>query len=154
LALGLSPEHGPSSTEWDEILAKDRHRFVNPGTTSIGDNRLTAALTKQRFPFIFKEKAIEIRAIQIFIKVNPEFAGSHNGSTITLTLAAGDTAPSSASHQPSDLLSLGTNGLLRGEKAFANSPAKWTMNMWLNDGERVHPDAIADILLVCHYTVA
>src|SRR3989442_10430273 len=40
--LGLSREHRPSSTEWDEVLAKDRHREHPRGARSARSSRATA----------------------------------------------------------------------------------------------------------------
>jgi hypothetical protein len=134
------------SSEW--------HRFLNPPAGSPSGQTLTVALTKERFPFLFQNRIITINAIELFVKVKPEFTGDHNESTVKLALAAGATAPTSGT-LPIDILPLALwNGLLRTSKDFnnPNPPGAFTLNAWLNTGRRLDPNAIQDILFVCRYT--
>lgn len=135
------------SSEW--------YRFLNPPAGDAKNQTLTMALTRERFPFIFQENTISINAIELFVKVKPEFAGDHNESTVKLALAAGATAPAPGTSQPSDILQLVLlNGLLHTSKKFNNNnpPGSFTLNAWLNTDKRLDPDAIQDILVVCLYT--
>ena len=107
------------------------------------------ALTKESFPFLFQDKTITINAIELFLKVKPEFSVSHNDSTLQLSLQAG-----AAATVP---LTLSTwNELLRTAESPGGSPGDWTLTAWLDTGgglkERLDPNAIQDILVVCCYT--
>jgi hypothetical protein len=47
------------------------------------------------------------------------------------------------------------NGLVRGSKEINNSaPGTFTLNAWRNATDRLDPNAIQDIVVVCRYTVA
>ncbi|HKG47851.1 MAG TPA: hypothetical protein VKB02_14035, partial [Pyrinomonadaceae bacterium] len=131
------------STEWA--------RFLNAplGTTQ----SLTMPVTKERFPFLFQGKTIAISGMELFVKVKPEFARDYKASTIKIALAAGATAPVPPS---SDTLGLEPwNDLIRGSKDFNNNaPGTFTLNAWLNATERIDPNAIQDIVVVCRYTVS
>ncbi len=134
------------SSEW--------YRFLNPPAGDAKNQTLTMALTRERFPFLFQGKNISINAIELFVKVKPEFSGDHNESTVKLALAAGATAPAPGT-APSDILKLVLlNGLLHTSKKSNNNnpPGSFTLNAWLNTDERLDPDAIQDILVVCRYT--
>lgn len=129
------------------------HRFLNPPVGSVGDQTLTMALTKDRFPFLFQNKTITINTLELFVKVKPEFANTHNESTLKLSLEAG----TAASNNPMNLAVWnGWNGLLRAAKSPAGSPGEWTLTAWRDMGggahERLDPNAIQDIMVVCHYT--
>jgi hypothetical protein len=136
------------STEW--------HRFLHP-VGDIGDNSVALEITKDRFPFLFQGRPLTVGKMTVFVKVKPDFVDTHNDATVKLTLSAGNTAPTSANHQSSDLLSLAPwNGLLRAEKTFNQTPGNWTMNAWLDDGNgpsRLEPNAIAYFVVLCQYTV-
>lgn len=133
------------------------HRFLNPATTG-ADQTLTLPLGKERFPFLFQGRAVTINRLTLLAKVKSDFQDTHGAETLRFTLNEGDTAPTSTNHQPGDLLSLSTwNGLLRADKEFNAQPGNWTINAWLDDdgtATRFAPDALEDLLLVCHYTVA
>ena len=130
------------------------HRFLHPASTT-DDQTLTLSLNKDRFPFLFQGKSITIENIQLFVKVRPDFAATHNESTLRFTLEAGDTAPDASNVQCDDILSLAPwNGLLRGEKSVAGQSGNWTINAWLNAGDRLNEDALEDVVIVCHYTIA
>ncbi|HWQ70174.1 MAG TPA: neuraminidase-like domain-containing protein [Patescibacteria group bacterium] len=128
------------------------HRFLNPPEGSAGAQTLTMALTKDRFPFLFQDETITINTIELFVKVKPEFADTHNESSLKLSLEAG----TAASNNPINLAQW--NGLLRAEKSPAGSPGDWTLTAWRDTGggahERLDPNAIHDILIVCQYTLS
>ena len=132
------------------------HRFLHPSSAS--DNQtLTLPLNKERFPFLFQGKEITINKIELYIKVKPGFTETHNDGSLKFTVAEGDSAPDSSNLQPDDddILSLAPwNGLLRGKMALPGETGNWTINAWLNAGERLNEEALEDIVIVCHYSVA
>lgn len=136
-------------TEW--------HRFLNPANVVVNYNTMTLGLTKDRFPFLFQSRQITVGKIEMFIKVKPDSAATHNDTTLKLTFAVGNTAPTPANHQLNDPLGLAPwNGLLRAEKTFDQLPGNWTINAWLDDGggpSRLDPNAIEELVLLCQYTV-
>jgi hypothetical protein len=112
----------------------------------------------ERFPFIFQGRPIIINKIELFVKVRPEpeFATTHNETTLKLSLEPG-TIPSTNSLPLSPW-----NGLLRATKSKPSEEDlageeldNWILAGWLehSTGRRIHPDAIEDVLLVCHYSL-
>ena len=126
-------------TEW--------HRFLNPPAGSNEDQTLTMALTKERFPFLFQGRISAIDSMELFVKVKPAFADSHNDSTLKLSLAAGSGASSTA------LPLAAVDGLLNAEKSPAGPLGAWTLTAWLDGAPhmRLNRDGIQDILLLCRY---
>jgi hypothetical protein len=140
LAQVFSQRH-EFSTEW--------YRFLNP-PAGASKQTLTMALTNERFPFLFRARTIIINAIELLVKVKPEFSASHNKSTLKLSLKTG----AAASETP--LAVSEWNELLRTAESPGGSPGNWTLTAWLDTGDgvakRLDPDAIQDILAVCRYT--
>src|SRR4029078_3578239 len=129
------------STEWS--------RFLDAPDGVV--QSLTAAITKERFPLLFRGKNISVKAIEVYVKVKPEFA-DHNKDTIKIALAAGTTAPTPTR---GETLTLDLwNGLVRDSKDLNNAPGAFTLNAWRNNGEHLDPNAIQDIVIVCRYTVS
>jgi hypothetical protein len=130
------------------------HRFLNPDSPT--DNQtLTLSLNDERFPFLFQGKPITISKVEIFVKVKPDFNATHNESTLKFTLAVGESAPDASNAQLEDIFSLKPwNELKSGEMSVNDSPGNWTINGWLNNGDRIHKDALEDVVIVCHYTVS
>jgi hypothetical protein len=144
LALSVSLRHEFPS-EW--------HRFLNPPRLqegSGGDPTLTMKLGPERFPFMFQGRPITINEIELFVKIKPDFASTHNESTLKLSFEAGTNASDHA------LEIKPWNGLLRGAKSPGGELGNWTLTGWLIAGgsthERIDPNAIEDILVVCHYS--
>jgi Tc toxin complex TcA C-terminal TcB-binding domain/Neuraminidase-like domain len=131
------------------------YRFLHPaGATDT--QSLTFALTAERFPFLSQGRQITLGKFEVFVQVEGAFAGMYKADTLKFALAPGNSAAPPTTVQPGDTLSLADwNGLLRGEKAFTfnNAPGNWTLNGWLNAGERLDPNAIEDIVVVCHYAI-
>jgi hypothetical protein len=142
LARLFSTQH-ELTTEW--------HRFLHP-VSNIGDQNLKLDLSKNRFPFLFQTKNIQISKIELFVEVKDEFVTIHNNSSIKLVLAPG-VAPTD---QPLALTTL--NGLLRAEKTQTSQPGEWMLTAWLDSGDGVHQrlntEALKDIFIVCHYIVS
>ena len=89
------------------------------------------------------------------MQIKPEFVNTHDESTLTLTLEEGAAAPTSP-------MSLDVwNGLLHGRKEslawdvpVAAAEGEWTLTAVRNATERLDPDALDDIFVVCSYTVS
>ena len=127
------------------------HRFLNPPEELEGLQTLTMDLSKKRFPFLFQERPITISAMELFVKVKPEFADKYNNKQPYLTLEEGTEAPEIPDYF---ILSLTDwNDLLRATKDIdpAGQPGDWTLTAWLNGHERLNADAIEDIFLICSY---
>jgi Tc toxin complex TcA C-terminal TcB-binding domain/Neuraminidase-like domain/Salmonella virulence plasmid 28.1kDa A protein len=131
------------TTEW--------HRFMNPASDT-GDQTLKLDFSKNRFPFLFQTKNIQISKIELFVEVKKEFIATHNASSIKLSLAPG-VAPSNQ-----HLALTPWNGLLRAEKSPVGQLGTWTLTAWLDTGggthERLNSEAIEDLFIVCHYAVS
>ena len=78
------------------------------------------------FPFLFRDKSINIDSLELLVKIKPEFADDHNESTLKLSLEAGD--------KVKELTLAQWNGLLCAEKKSAGSPGNWTLTSWLDSG--------------------
>jgi len=137
-------------TEW--------HRFLRPGA-STGDQALKISLAKDRFPLLYQTKNLVIRSIDLFFRVNPEFADSYDESTVKVTMEPG----AGVSGDPMSLAKW--NGLLHASKENVDwdvpAPSaddQWTLIAWLDAGSgehsRLDPQAIEDICVICHYTYA
>ena len=131
-------------------LSSDWSRFLHPSADADGDHTITIPLSTERFPFFLQHMNIGINAIELFVEIGPTFAGDYNESTLKLSLQAGTTA----SNNPLNLASW--NGLLRAAKSPAGRPGDWTLTAWLDAGnaehQRLDPDAIKDIQVLCRYT--
>jgi hypothetical protein len=129
------------------------YQFLHPASAD-GTQTLTLPLGPERFPFVFSRTPLVIGTIEIFLALAPQFADTHNESTIKLTAAAGDTAPTPDDAQPADMLTFAPwAGLLRAARTFDDPPGVWTMNAWLEGGERLDPAALEDFIIICHYAV-
>jgi hypothetical protein len=143
LAISASLRHEFSS-EW--------HSFLNPRTEPPeGDQTLIIALDKERFPFLVQDRTINISAIELFVKIRPEFSSTYNESTLKLSLEAG----TEASANPLTLVSW--NGLLRAAKTPGGDPGKWTLTAWHEPTggthERIDKNVIEDIVTIYHYSI-
>jgi hypothetical protein len=75
-------------------------------------------------------------------------------STVKFSLEAGDTAPTPTTATPEDILAVfAWRGTLRAGKAFDEPPGTWTLNAWLDDGDRLDPGAVDDLIVICSYSV-
>jgi hypothetical protein len=130
------------------------HRFLTLPADAAGNQTFMLALDLERFPFLFHHRTLTINTIELFVKVQEEFAGTHNESALKMTLAAGTAAPTSDTAQPADLLPLATwNGLLRTAKGFNHPPGTFTLNAWRDGGARLDPAALENLVLLCHYAI-
>jgi hypothetical protein len=132
------------------------HRFLNPLPEDVVQ-KLTLPLGRERFPFIFSRKTLAISAIEVFVKVKPEFASTHDESTLKLAVVAGTEAPTPDNPNPEAMLALAPwAGMLRGARTFEDPPGTWTVHAWREGdtpAERIDAAALEDVVLVCHYTL-
>ena len=138
-----------------------RHDFPNewhrllypPGASDV--QAVTLPLVAERFPFAFQGQGITVDHIEIFIKVTPVFRDTVTASRLKVSLEPGTTASNTAL----DLSVEPSNGLLRAETSPARPPGDWTLALWQVPGDsagrqRVAPEALGEIMLVCHYSVS
>jgi hypothetical protein len=106
---------------------------------------------------MFEGRPIIINKTEMFLKIRPEYAPTHNEATLKLTLK-----PANPSSNPFELKLNPWNGLLRAVKEpnddLAEELGIWTLTGRLeplngSTGRRINPDAIEDILVVCHYSI-
>ena len=127
------------------------YSFLHPASDT-GDQTLTLPLTKERFPFLFQSKTISIGKIELFVKVKSDFVSTHNDTTLKLSLRP-ETSPSDQA-----MPIAAWSGLLRAEKTSAGQPGTWMLTAWRQEeGSSTHnrlvAEAIADIIIVCHYSI-
>ena len=127
------------------------NRFLNPPAPAARDQTLTLSLHKDRFPYIFQGRNININKIEFFFKIKSDFSATHNESTLKLSLKkATDASDNKLSVAP-------WKGLLRAENVSAGSPGDWTLTAWLepttDSHQRLNANAIEDIVIVCHYAI-
>ena len=129
-------------TEW--------YQFLNPPPAASGDQSMKLDLSGERFPLVVQGRIKTIDSVELFVKVRPEYAESHNDSTLSLSLEPGVANPAAA------LQVAEVEGLLRAEKSPAGALGTWTLTAWLNGTPhlRIGAAAIQDIVLVCRYTCA
>ena len=121
------------------------HRFLHP-TSDSGDQTFTFDLEEKRFPFM-QDMTIQRNKIELFVKVKKDL----DKNSLRLSL----TPETSATNQPfAELPDL--YGLLHAEMPTNDQSVSWTLKAWLEDStthKRLEPDAIEDILIVCHYSI-
>jgi hypothetical protein len=130
-------------------LSSEWSRFLNP-LDAAGDQTLPVALILDRIPLAFATKNITFNKIELFVKARDDLTATYE-TTLKLALAAGTDASDQA------LALAPWNGLLRAEWTGVGKPGDWTLTAWLDGGaghERLDPDALEDLLIVGHYTLA
>jgi hypothetical protein len=123
------------------------HRFLRPVSDS-GDQTLTLPLTKSRFPFLFQSRTITIDRIELFVEVSDNHL---TASTFKTSLT------------PDHSVSLWNDVLLHAESAVSIVPTSagpdWTLTAWLEPSTsggtrtRFPADVIANLIVVCHYSI-
>ena len=121
-------------------FASGWHRFLNSPAGSTGHQTLTMALGKDRFPFMFEDenktrfpivfpdKAIKIRAMEMFVKVKHDFTATYDESSSRFRSHRVPLHP-----PPRSPLWLGT-GFCAVPKTLAGVPGDWTLTAWLETG--------------------
>lgn len=133
-------------TEW--------HNFLNRPNGSTGDQSITLDLSQSRFPYMFQAKTIKISSIEAYVKVASAYTSTYNQSKLKLSLACGTATSTTA-------LSFAIwNNLLQAKltPSGSASPGQWTLAAWYDLGSGTHekliPEALEDIFLICKYTVS
>lgn len=123
------------------------HELLYPASASAAQ-AVTLPLTAQRFPFAFQSGISTLDPIEIFFKVDHTLDQTELKVSLEPRTAASQT-PLTVATDPS------TN-LLRAETSSSGAPGDWTLEIWLEDRsvrQQVPPDALDEIMLVCHYTI-
>jgi len=89
----------------------------------------------------------------MFLKIRPDSTDNHNENTLKLTLEPEADLPD----DPQKLGLTPWNGLLRAVKApnddLAGKLGNWILTAWRGTDNRIDPNAIEDILVVCNYSL-
>jgi hypothetical protein len=103
----------------------------------------------------FQGKALSVTAIEVYVKVKPEFGSPHNASILQLSLEEGVTAPTVLLHFAA------WNGRLQGKKEnllwnvpIVDEEGASTLTALRNTREGLDPNALDEIFVVCYYTVS
>ena len=80
---------------------------------------MTIALVKERFSFLFSQTTIDLQGIELYVKVNAEFADTYTRTTLMLALTPG----TAASATPLDTNIDAPTSLLHADKA--PPPDRW-----------------------------
>jgi Tc toxin complex TcA C-terminal TcB-binding domain/Neuraminidase-like domain len=132
-------------TEWYRFL------FVHQQGDLAVDQILTISIVKERLSFLFSQTTIDFQGIELYVKVNADFADTYTKTTLKLSLKPG----TAASALPLEIDVDMPTGLLHADKTpAAGSLGSWTLTGWLdgNPHQRLDPLAIQDIFLVLRYT--
>ena len=133
----------------------DWHRFLYPASDD-APQVLPLGLTQDRYPFLFRDKTVEIPKVELLLKLTDGFDNA-DGAGIKFDLT-----------HPQGMISLELNplaafgGLLHAEQTLTppSSPGSWVLEVTdipdalkSGDTDHLNPEAIEDIGLICHYVV-
>lgn len=129
------------------------HKFLHPADL-VTSQTLQLALTSERFPFLFRDKTININKVEFLLKLGGGFTSSDGaGIQFTITHPSGTTP---LEFNPSDTF----GGLLNSQRELTSSLGDWSLQvtsiptaLTSDDSDRLNPNAIGDIFIVCHYSV-
>lgn len=136
------------------------HQFLNP-TSSGNNNTMVWQLTQLRFPYLFHSQKLVLKAIDIVIKVKPDFAETHNKSNLKLKLTAGETSIFE-NHELDDWPTATPPfpGLLHAKKTFSDNGTTpigcWSISAWLNNSDvisRLDPNSLEDFMIIYQYSI-
>jgi hypothetical protein len=128
----------------------------NPAMPDTDKQETTLDLSAARFPFVFRQAAIQILKIQVFVFIAKEFLPTHNAATLVLSLNEGTRPPSTPAPAPLALAPYSTkpgNRVFRASKAFGRPAGVWRLAAALQGGGMVDRRAVEDVVFVCHYEV-
>ena len=154
-------------TEWYRFLHPDNTAPSQPSQPSTTPGQtLKLHLTPERFPFQFRGKAIQIGKVELFLKLK---AKPNKPSPFDLFLTTPSEAPNEKDNEdkittpqnnPNDKVTIQSEPtfgelILRGEKEInpAQGCGDWSIKASKADLGKIG-DAIADIIIVCHYSVS
>jgi hypothetical protein len=172
LARLFSAKH-EFSTEW--------YRFLHPVDSTAPSQKLELALTPERFPFQFRGKKIEIRQVELFLQfkdINNQETYKKDGTPLgdyatgtALTLSLKQLPDGTEISESLDSSSSFLNGIPHAVIDMQNDPkgfGTWVVEakdadiqqiattLRYSEGthQRLKAEAIADIIIVCHYSVS
>lgn len=130
------------------------NRFLYPAVTA-SNQILALELSSERFPFLFKNKAIKIQRVDILLKLKDD-SDSADGAGIQFELTH-STSTTSFILNPSDKF----GGLLHSGQEVASSLGGWAFEVANipsalaseDNLNRLNPEAIEDLFVVVHYSV-
>lgn len=136
-------------TEW--------YRFLHPADTAESQT-LQLDLKPERFPFQFRGRSIKIRQVELFLKLKDDV---HPGSGQLLTVSVTRPDGTQISTPPLESNPSFLNGIPHAGMdvaSDANGFGTWVLAAQVADMAHLvatlgKPDAIEDIILICHYSV-
>ncbi|HEX2740960.1 MAG TPA: hypothetical protein VHM69_10975, partial [Rubrobacter sp.] len=148
LANLFSAKHEFSS-EW--------HRFL--GAT--GKQELKLSLTQDRYPYVFSGRTITVDRVDLLVRLSEGFDVADVGTDIKFRLKISDepdSEPVKYKLPAEPNLGEALHILAEEEEDIGGSPGEWTLTVGDPDSNppqpRLNPDAVEDIGVVVHYTVA
>ena len=160
----------------------DWYRFLNPSGASAQAQSMTLDLTAERFPYQFRGKAISINRVDLFLKfkdIHDTRNYSQDGTplgdyvvakplVVSLTPAGGTAVDvqlksdksllNGLPHASADLgdqtVGLGAWTIDVKNEALAGLPPSLRSDSGADKIYRLKSDAVADIAVVCHYSVS
>jgi hypothetical protein len=131
-------------TEWHRLMS-------GTSQNQSGDRSQSFAITKNRFPFLFGQRKIQISAVDLYVVPKPDAKSPEfpallaltwpKGTSSTMVVGAGVLAKSLPS-VPQEKLVVGTE----------EAGARWEFNIPEANVAKFQKD-IEDILMVCHYSI-
>ncbi len=130
------------------------HRFLHPPAEA-EQVQLTLDLARDRFPHMFKGRDLQVDQVHLFVRLDEEFSGADaTGTVFTLTHPGGE-----------EILDLGAASALGNLRqisvgGLASSAGEWVLDLTSvgsdleGEAGRLDPQAVEDVLLILHYTVA
>jgi hypothetical protein len=119
---------------------------------------MTLALEQDRFPFLFKARKLNLDEVGVYVKVKKAFKAALDESTLRLVFQVGDPALTPEQAPDAETLPVSAwNGMLRAQAQPDEPPGVFSLTGWRDDGgtiDRIDPDAVEDIALVCRYTIS
>ena len=135
------------------------HRFLHPKEDQT-DQTLQLNLNKERFQFQFHGKEITINQLELFLKFKDDVTvPGGDVLTISITTPDGDTVNQPPLNSTASFLNGIPHAVMDVSGVVGESTDVWTLTAQKADIEQLiaslgKPDAIEDLIIVCHYSVA
>ncbi len=130
------------------------HRFLHPEDDAAAQE-MTLDIGANRFPFMFKGRAIQVDSILVFLRLADALEDTAvDGTVLTLSHPGGET--------PIDFSESTRFGHIHRVDSgpVTTGPGEWRLTLssvganLTDEDDRLDPGAVEDILLILHYTVA
>jgi hypothetical protein len=177
---GSTTSFATPQTDLQRLLSLTRefpsewYKFLNPPDTATSQS-MSIVLGVERFPFQYRKKKIQITEVELFIVFKTQFQGDYSGGTpLVLHLGSpGISNPPSATltSSPGLLGGLGYGSIAQPPQP-AGTPPMWVLSAGSTDIAKIdktlqnvvstggnsyahlNPDAINEVLLLCHYSIS